>query len=317
MIKKKILVISSVAVICLMLFAVLTILSSVITDEEENVEEPISGNAGSDSNERSYMHLLDFPFREGIDLVNEDAFSFIKNEYDKLDFHTEFNVGNVEVYDYYKEKFLKLLNNKVSFWDRETNQYLYLNDINELSANERDGYGLDTYSYLFFDMNGDEMPELCITDISRFRYIFIYYPEADEYVLWYGNVAAYYSIMGTQKMAWNRGGDRHVFYVFDEKGNQDYFVYFFQYAITNIEEETEWTYMVALLEYGNKEEQVEVTEEMKRQGYFVENMQIYYYGVTKEQYHLLLADYFVEYDLAIRNRKAVTYTYDELFGGIE
>jgi hypothetical protein len=202
----------------------------------------------------------------------------------------------------------------VPFEDKETKQKLFFDDLEEIKKDSYYGEGINNYLYVFFDMDDDEMPELCVTDETRFHYVFKYIPITDEFVLLCRLEVTWYGLIGTQKIYWNRGGDHHVFYKISQDGSYEYIVYFFKNTITNREtEQLEQVYMVSLPEYKDKESQVEINDEMRNQGYYDDNLKIYYFRVNKEQYFRLVADYFASYGLSQKGIKEVTYTFDELF----
>lgn len=314
--EKKSLVISVIGMLIL-LFIVFLFRGTLAVEKEDNpVEINVKFSTTDITNdERSYNDFLDFPYYEGIDFVDEEIFETIKTAYKKIDFFAEFKKGNIDVYGFYKEKYLQLIKNEVPFKDREIKQQLFFDDLDEVKKDSHYGEGIDSYLYVLFDMDGDDMPELCVTDETRFRYVFKYIPATDELVLWCRLEATWYGLIGTQKIYWNRGGDHHVFYKTSKDGAYEYTVYFFKNTITNREtEQLEHVYMVALPEYKNKEHQVEINDEMRHQGYYDENLKIYYFRVNEEQYFQLVADYFTSYELSQKNIKEVTYTFDELFG---
>ncbi len=268
-------------------------------------------------NKHTYKRWDYFPYHSGIQFANEDIFKAIKKAFANIDFYGEFKKGNMDVYDFYKEKYKQFITNEVAFFDKEENKELYLGDLS-LIGHSYQNKSLDDclkeYSYIFFDMDEDGAPELCITDIT-FCYVFKYIPDKNEFILWLKLESTYYGLIGTKKTYWNRLGDNHAFYKYDESGKDEYTVHFFMYYITNeITEEPEIIHMVALPYYENKEEQVIITEDMRIQGYFDETLQVYYFRVTEEQYEELTKDYMESLTLAQKNIKEVTFTYEELFG---
>lgn len=312
---QKPLLISVIAGVFLLIFVFVVKGNLAVEKKDDETELNIKSSMMDITNaERSYKDLLDFPYHDGIEFVDEDVFQTIKTAYERIDFFAEFEKGDIDSYDFYKEKYLQLIMNEVSFKDREITQPLFFKDLDEIEINSSNGMTEDSYSYIFFDMDGDDMPELCVTDETRFRYIFKYISATDEFILWCKLEVTWYGLIGTQKIYWNRGGDSHVFYKKNKDGSDEYTVYFFKKGITNREtEESERIYMVSLPQYIDKEFQVEVSDKMINQGYYDQNLKIYYFRVSEQQYFRLVADYFVSYELSQKNIKEVKYSFDELF----
>ena len=78
----------------------------------------------------------------------------------------------------------------------------------------------------------------------------------------------------------------------------------------------EIVYMVALPTYFDEQENAierEIPEEIKKQGYCDEGWGIYYFPVTKEQYQELVGNFFLTDIRAMKERREMAYTYEELF----
>ncbi len=64
---------------------------------------------------------------------------------------------------------------------KETGEKLYLYDLAEFRTDAELGkYDIDRYRYYFFDINGDDNPELCVTDKARYTYVFNMMRRFDE-----------------------------------------------------------------------------------------------------------------------------------------
>ena len=247
--------------------------------------------------------------------VDEQTFEALRDVYSQIDFHGDFKSGNTECYDYYKEKYFQLVNNKVPFKDKETGSDVYLNEYADIKRDLeikkiRDDYTYN-YTYLFFDIDEDGAPELCITDIKFFHYVFKYIPEEDQFYLWYRSDVGYYQIMGSRKVSWDRFEENNVFYILDKDGNEELILYFYK-LLSSVSDEGQahFNYIVALPWYQNDDKSL---EDIKEQGYYREAQDVFYFQVTKEQYKELTKEYF-EQVLSIQERQqAVSYTYDELF----
>ena len=60
--------------------------------------------------------------------ADKKTFETVRSAYEEVDFFGEFEKGNLEVYDEYKELFGKLVRNEKPFWDKETGEEIYLKD---------------------------------------------------------------------------------------------------------------------------------------------------------------------------------------------
>lgn len=66
--------------------------------------------------------------------------------------------------------------------------------------------------------------------------------------------------------------------------------------------------------YADGREQISMTEEMLKQGYYGEMEDSFFFRVTQEQYEELTKSFLQAKEEAKENLKEVTYTYEELFG---
>lgn len=69
-------------------------------------------------------------------------------------------------------------------------------------------------------------------------------------------------------------------------------------------------YLMMLPKYNDKDKQVEISEEIKKQGYCYEDN--YYFRVTKEQYEELTNEFFEASHIANEEIRKVTYSYEEM-----
>ncbi|RKJ30132.1 hypothetical protein D7X25_37475, partial [bacterium 1XD42-8] len=171
--------------------------------------------------------------------------------------------------------------------------------------------------YYFFDMNGDNNPELCITKESggRFIYIFQYKEETDEIILWHELPNGYYHLIGTKKVgsvSSYMDGDFHGYYELDEEGNRLFGVLFHCLYKTETGELVR-VYMVDLPEYSDEDKNQKIRESIEEIPYIKSNIRGKLYRVTKEQYEELTNDYFEAIEMEKEKLKQVTYTYEELF----
>lgn len=256
---------------------------------------------------RVFDNVYDINIDSNMNYIDIDMFESIQSVYAEIDFYGKFNEGNLQSYDYYKEKFRLLINNEVKFIEKDTGKEYYLNEYNEMC-----NYAPDVYTYLFFDMDGDDDPELSIHD--TFTYVFKYIPDSNQYILWYDMGSGYYEMIGSQKITWERWGTGtgalYAFYKLDINGNEEYSVTFLEKEIYNSGDQAEYIHLINLPRYANKR----MTMEMKEHGYYVKDTECYYFRVTEDQYNKLTKDYFKAGVLAEQNIQKVTFTYDLLFG---
>jgi len=186
----------------------------------------------------------------------------------------------------------------------------------KIDAEYDDSY-FNGYLYLFFDIDEDDAPELCITNDHGFHYIYKYIPNTNQFVLWcFEMETSYYRLSGSRKIRWSRFGSSNAFYELDENGNIECSVSFFNYRQT---EGQDMTFMVSFPKYwrSNEDDEREKEERVQNQGCFDESTKDFYYRVTKEQYEELTKDYFAAEIVSEDNREEVVYTYEELFGELD
>ena len=294
-----------------------------IGDTEEEITLPVSSSAAytviqsdiSDepANSHSYQTLYDFPY-DDMSYANDEAFEFLKSMYKNLEFYGDFQKGDLEVYDFYKEKFAQLLNREGTLlWKNEKTGEFELTEIENWIGTA--GYGPPIY--YFFDIDGDGAPEIFQSHPQYYvGEIFKYLPDADQFIIWH-EVRADFYLVGSLKMRWGHDGpgdnmyscgDKYGFYLLDENGETEMCVFFYEYY-------GKWkTHMVGLPWYTSRDSYADIPEAVKMQGYFEEDSGLYYYKITDEQFAELTKDYFEAKILAEENIKEVTFTYSELFG---
>lgn len=244
----------------------------------------------------------------GVDYVDDELYEEIKDIYQNIDLSVSFDSGDVTKYDLYKEKFKQFIDGETTVRVRETGEKLYLYDLGEFRTDAELGkYDIDRYRYYFFDINGDDNPELCVTDKARYTYVFQYDETQDQIVLWkeyIGGVA----LMGTQKLIWAGGWAGHGMIRLDENGERVFFVHFKQVGGAPYENRNgEYGYLVFLPEY------IEFTDEMREQAIYDVTDEEYCFRVTEEQYEELTEGFYEADREAYAALDEVTYTYGELF----
>lgn len=173
------------------------------------------------------------------------------------------------------------------------------------------------YTYYFFDIDKDQIPELVVSDDIRFAYIFKYETHADEIKLLHIFLGRD-QMLGDNKISFYHAGvgSTYGFYELDGNGEPNIKIVFYSasYYNDNTQQEDE-IYMVGFVE-GSDEFQTykEYQKVTKEQIYFDELTRTYYFKITQEQYGQLTKEYFESEKIAKENIKKVTYTFDELFG---
>ena len=250
---------------------------------------------------------------EEICFVNKDIYSVIKDAYSNVEWESKFETGDLAVYEFYKGKFRELLANEKPYYDEEEGRELFLKDYHYMQSvfENQDTQGVDFY---FFDMDEDGKPELGITTV-HFILIIKYDEENDRFLLWKKYESTYYEIHGSRTVRYDGIGLAscltYVFYKLDENGNEEYTVVFVTQAYFDEEiDDFKEVYLIMLPQYTDKDKQIEITEDIKKQGYCYEDE--YYFRVTKEQYVELTNDFFEASNSADEEIKKVTYTYEEM-----
>lgn len=239
--------------------------------------------------------------------ADEKTFQILKEACHRIEFHGGFKKGNIETYDYYKDKYAKLLSGEAEIMDNEVTNNIY-----------GEGYNLEHYRYdmtaltsastniYFFDMDEDNLPELCIAGISG-TYIIKYIPETDRYIIWWGDMSSGGSIAGSRKIHYGSDESFYTYYELNEKGEVDFSAAFLIEVFGEYKYgDWEYFYMVSLPDVGNKTIRTVISKEMKKQSYITDKEE-YYFRVTKKQFKQLTEEYFEAYELSLRNRVDLSY----------
>lgn len=252
---------------------------------------------------------IDPVYSERAAVTEEECYKFLAMIYGDIDFSINYAKGDRDrkLYDRYKAQFLRLLTEEIPVMEK--GRECYLHDLGELHPDMGfPVYDPNHYEYYFYDVDGDDTPELCMTDHQRFIYIFKYDEEADQIVLWDEFIGAMF-LMGTGKFGWGAGGGDGLIGL-DENGD---YTFLARFKVVGSSEyladgEDGWGYFAAL------PDAVEPEDWMKEYADYDEIDDIYYFRVTKEQYERLTGAYFAAAREAYEKREEVTYTYAELLG---
>lgn len=254
-----------------------------------------------------YEHWTDFAEEWDLPYADEETFDIIKTAYAQVEFSGEFEIGNQEVYEEYKGKYKELLENDGLVFDSEAETNVPFSQLDDLD-NYIEQDGLQEFVYYFFDIDGDELPELGVHIYGKGIYIIDYDSENDVYSVWYPMESYWYSLIGTKKVQWQDG--RYLaFYLLDEGGKEECETFFF---CRKYNEEISLC-IVMLPAYAEEEKNTELTEKMKSQGIYERSDGRWYFRVTEEQYDELTKPYREASYESKEKMKEVTYTYEELF----
>lgn len=246
-----------------------------------------------------------YPY-ENVKYADKKTVKVLMEAYEKVDFSSEFQKGNLEEYDFYKNKYDLLLNNEMMFVLPETGEQYYLKDYEYIRSGENEDYDVRNYDYFFFDMNGDGAPELMMTDRVYFIYYFRYDKSTETMALWYQTGFLWESVHGTGAIRWDREGRQHLFCRLDENGKEICQVLFFER-----DHNGEMVYMAALPSFADEE--TVLSRRMRKYAYYSEGFQVYYFRVTEDQYEAMTGRYHEAAEESDQFRDEVTFTYEELF----
>lgn len=262
-----------------------------------------------EESERSFDSFLRFRIEKAC-FVNEEVYTIIKDAYSEIDWKSEFEIGNLEEYAFYKKKFCELITNEKPYYDDKEGKEIFLKDYHYISSIHKDLANTDVAFY-FFDMDQDGNPELGIETV-HFILIIKYDKEKDRFYLWKKYETTYYELNGSRTVRYENGGNVSGFYKLDENGKEVLDVFFECRGYWDEEtNEVKGAYMVTLPQYSDVNKQIKLTEDIKGQGYFFTLGEQYYFRVTEEQYNELTKDFFEAKEEAKEKLQEITYTYDE------
>lgn len=242
--------------------------------------------------------------------ITDDLFSIIKDAIAKVGFSAEFHKGDLAVYDFYTENFLRLLQCKMPLFDVEAQQEYCLDRFFEITGqNASNLYDPMRFSYYFFDMDldSDSGPELCITNESGFLYIIKYEPNTNRFILWHD--VGMGQLLGSKEICYYKGNTRGLFAYrkLDQTGKVECKVsFYFEGYYDNIN-------AVELPDYVDESKNIVLSEAMKNQAFYADIYDANYFRITEEQWKELRKDFIRAEELAKERIKEVSFTFDELF----
>lgn len=264
--------------------------------------------------EKSYASRNDFPYGN-MELVDDATYAFLKEVYGKIDFSGEFEKGNEELYDSYLKKYKQVIDSEMPFTVMETGEMTYVKDyVRAHSYYYPSGLSEDKFTtphvfmFSLFDMDGDDTPELVMW--RQEKYVFKYLEETDEVVLWLEISIPYETIQGSAKLLYEWEGRYYTLTELDENAERSMELFFvIEWYLSN----GNVAYMLTLPEYTNENKKIELTYEQKKNAYFAESEQCYFFPVSEAQFEELVGDFFKQNVLSHEKIKAVSYSYDDLF----
>lgn len=255
-------------------------------------------------------HMWMYYEAEKVPFVDDETFALIREAYEEVEYSAEFEKGIMEVYGEYKQRFWKLIKNEIPFLNRETDEEVYIKDWYASNGwYVLEDFKSSYYSYYFFDMNGDGLPELCVDYC-----VFAYDPDTDQCILWAWLNGK--EIVGTRKAMWNPDYDVDIyeFFQLDPNGDLELDTLFWAEHADLYHDDIN---MVMFPNYADTTKRWKITEEMKRQGVLEESSGQWFFRITDEQFKELEQPYKEALRQARDRKKEEVYTYEELFGEYE
>lgn len=267
---------------------------------------------GKKSEDRVYEGYWELPFSEMV-YAQENTVEMLRNEYKDISFEYRFPVGECK----YKNYFLGLLKNDINFHEIFEEKEVYIDETGHFVTKYCTKDMKDLYYYLF-DMTGDGITDLCISDEREFVYVISYDEEKKRLTLWNGFDSTWIKLNGTCAVRWDREGINQIYYEFEPNGELFRMTGFMEKEFLNKETQTgETAYIVSMPCYEGNIDSEEKWRMMHDQAYYVKDTGFYYFRVTKDQYDQLTGTYFRAEMEATHNIKKVRYTYDEVISDLE
>jgi len=187
--------------------AACTINNKNVIETKKTLENEVTFTDFEHKNEVS-TNDIDKTFNEMI-FAEKSIFENLKEQYNQIEFSGKFEVGDIEKYDFYIEKFYDLLNNNQRFFIENTKEEFLFSEYNLLQSGT---YDLNNYVYIFFDVDNDKEPELGVIDVGTSIHIFKYILSKDGFILWKNLSPSYYRLNGSLKARYNRESISYVFF---------------------------------------------------------------------------------------------------------
>lgn len=261
------------------------------------VVTPTEEDRVPENRKMEYITMADY---NRVKYVDKEAYQTIKKAYEKIPWYGEFPLGDSEYYELCKDKYKSLLKNEVPFYNPSEKKEMYVEDYFKWENILHEGY-------YYYDIDGDNIPELWVQQQSSNSVVFKYEAEQDQFILWGPEFG---EPVGSLGIEWTNLRD-YSFYQLDTEGNIVLEVCFRELGYANIFGEDEVACMVTMPQYYN-EETINDEEQIKEQGYYDLTMKVYYYRVNEEQFEQLTKDYYQSREEARKKIEEISYTYEEI-----
>ena len=280
------------------------------------------------------LPLIDMPF------IDDKTFNAIKSIYAEVEFIGVFETGDKELYGLFLREFYRLLTNERTFYREGVEYYL---DMHTRSCNESNlecyclHETLRTYTYYFFDVDGDGTPELIISrGYPQLLQIFKYLPDEDVILSYFIFEGSGMRLNGTRStIQWHASQNslsfrRHSpvwllmegYRTIEERTGTFEHVYFHHIdqpedwcGWVTLTDEDMWTsiYIVTLW-IDSSFNHLEITNQMLAASIVTIDEGVLYFRVSEYQFYDINSKFLDAWDSIYERRSAVRFSFDELFG---
>lgn len=260
------------------------------------------------NNNQNIMELEDELNYKNVKFIKTKTFEKIKNIFSSKEFSGEFKYMDLNKNIYYREKYLEILKMKKE----------YINGTHEEILNEEESKNKTELVYYFFDMNGDNIPEL-IVDNSPYTVDIFTYEKKSQKVRLVESLRPGVEFLGKNYLYFMGGGIGvfEDYFKLNDVGEwcDESIFYSGSYPNENSMEEDNILYTAGSREgSGQLDELKNIAKERDENIYYNEINGAYCFRITEEQSDELMKPYLKIRKKAEENIKKVTYSYDELFG---
>jgi hypothetical protein len=248
---------------------------------------------------------------KNVKFIKKDTFEKVKKLFIDKGFSGNFKYMDLKKNSYYRKKYLEVLKREKSYIDGNREEKL----DEDVSKNRRD------LGYCFFDMNGDDIPEL-IADNTPYSVEVFTFEKKSQKVKKLTSFISGTEFLGDNKiyMMYSGVGDYEHYLSIDdkEKNISESIFYSGSYPNENNEEKDKMLYTVGC---GNASKQFEQLKNISKENnetiYYNQRRGVYCFRITEEQSNELMEPYIKIREKAKENIKKVTYTYNKLFEEFE
>ena len=283
-------------------FIITLIFTNLVILSYANNENNIMEGAVELGNELNYKNVK---------FIKKDSFEKVKELFRNKSFTGNFKYMDLQKNSYYRKKYLEVLKREKSYIDGNSEEKLE----EYPSKNRRD------LGYCFFDMNGDDIPELIVDNPHYSVEVFTFDKKSQKVKL------LSESIPGIEFL-----GDNHIYFYGDGIGDfEDYsqldnegkwvsemIFYSGGYPDENDSEKDKVLYTIAIREGSTQFKELrKIAEKNNETIYYNDLRGIYGFRITEKQSNELMTPCIKIREKAKENIKKVTYTYNKLFEEFE